>query len=125
MLEPMSTTATSLDEIVRLLRQALEWYKGTGPDSMQSLTGSFLTPRSTAGSAGPPAGVIAEAFRTFDGATDALLTGFAARHGFDLADLMGYFVDTLDDRLDAFFLPEVERTGKTNRRKGRTRHASA
>jgi hypothetical protein len=81
----------SLDEVVQLLRQILQFYKEMGPQSMQGLTNSYLAPAPTAETAADAAeGMMAQAFNIFDDAVDATLQAFAARQGYDLSESRNY-----------------------------------
>ncbi|HLO18561.1 MAG TPA: hypothetical protein VK206_27265 [Anaerolineales bacterium] len=82
---------SSLDEAVQLLRQILQLYKEMGPQSMKSLTKSYLSSAPTAETAKDAAeGMMAQAFKIFDIAVDSVLRSFAARQGFDLSESKNY-----------------------------------
>jgi hypothetical protein len=82
---------SSLDDAVMLLQQILQLYKAMGPQSMESLTKSYLAPAPNAETAGDAAeGMMAQAFQVFDGAADSVLQTFARRQGFDLSQSRNY-----------------------------------
>ncbi len=81
------TDETSIDGVVQILRQILQLYKEMGPQSMESLTKSYLAPAPTSETAGDAAeGMMAQAFIKFDKAVDLVLHSFAARQGYDLSE---------------------------------------
>ncbi len=83
--------AVSVDEVVQFLKQILRLYKELGPQSMESLTASYLTSAPTAESAKNVAEeAMAQAFKVFDEATNSVLKTFAARKGFDLSKSKNY-----------------------------------
>ncbi len=85
------TAESSVDGAVQLLRQILQLYKAMGPQSMASLTKSYLSAAPTVETAKDAAeGMMAQAFRVFDGAVDSVLQAFAARQGFDLSESKSY-----------------------------------
>ena len=85
------TVESSVDGAVQLLRQILQLYKVLGPQSLASLTKSYLAAAPTAETAADAAeGMMARAFRVFDGAADAVLRACAARQGFDLSGSKSY-----------------------------------
>ncbi len=85
------TDETSIDGVMQILRQILQLYKEMGPQSMESLTKSYLAPAPTAETANDAAeGMMAQAFIKFDEAVDAVLQGFAARQGYDLSESKNY-----------------------------------
>lgn len=78
-------------EAVVLLNQILQFYKQMGPQSMESLTKSYLSSAPTAETAKDAAeGMMAQAFKVFDAAVDSALTKFAAQQGFDLSKSKNY-----------------------------------
>ncbi len=82
---------TSIDGVVLLLRQILQLYKELGPQSMESLTKSYLAPAPTTETATDAAeGMMVQAFQIFDNAVDAVLQAFAARQGYDLTESINY-----------------------------------
>src|SRR5512146_2580059 len=82
---------SSIDGAVRVLRQILQLYKELGPQSMESLTKSYLAPAPTAETAQDAAeGMMAQAFQIFDAAVDSVLRQFAARQGYDLTESRNY-----------------------------------
>jgi len=82
---------SSIDGVVQFLRQILQLYKEMGPQSMESLTKSYLSSAPTAASAEDAAeGMMAQAFKIFDDAVGSVLQSFAARQGFDLSDSRTY-----------------------------------
>src|SRR5512143_2296566 len=91
-MEPVKViNESSLDGVVQLLRQILQLYKAMGPQSMESLTKSYLSAAPTAETASDAAeGMMAQAFQTFDAAVDTVLQAFAARQGYDLSDSSNY-----------------------------------
>ncbi len=85
------TTETALEGVVELLWQILQLYKEMGPQSMASLTKSYLAAAPTAETAEDAAeGMMAQAFTIFDEAVDSVLRGFAARQGYDLSQSRNY-----------------------------------
>ena len=85
------TDESSVDNAVQLLRQILQLYKEMGPQSMESLTKSYLSTAPTAETAEDAAeGMMAQAFEIFDTAVDSVLRSFAARQGFDLSESRNY-----------------------------------
>jgi hypothetical protein len=85
------TGESSIDGVVQLLRQILQLYQETGPQSMESLTKSYLSSAPTADSAKNAAeGIMAQAFKIFDVAVVSVLQTFAARQGFDLLESKNY-----------------------------------
>ncbi len=85
------TAESSLDRAVQVLRQILQLYKEMGPQSMGSLTKSYLAAAPTSETATDAAeGMMAHAFQIFDEAVDSLLRAFAARQGFDLSESWNY-----------------------------------
>ena len=75
-----------LVEVSQLLSQILQLYKQIGPQSMESLTKSYLSSAPTDETAKDAAeGIMAQAFKIFDGAVDSVLTQFAAKQGFNLS----------------------------------------
>ena len=85
------TTDEALLGAQNLLLQILQLYKELGPESMESLTSSYLAAAPTKDSAKDPAeGMMAEAFGVFDAAADTILREFAVRQGFDLANSKNY-----------------------------------
>lgn len=88
---PKPAESTSTEGAVLLLRQILQLYKELGPESMESLTKSYLAPAPTVESATNAAeGMMAKAFKIFDEATDSVLKEFAAQQGFDLSKSKNY-----------------------------------
>ena len=86
-----NTDESSVDGAVQLLRQILQLYKEMGPQSMASLTKSYLAPAPTAEAAKDAAeGMMAQAFQIFDEAVDSVLQSFAARQGYDLSESRNY-----------------------------------
>ena len=82
---------SSIDGVVQFLRQILQLYKEMGPQSMESLTKSYLSSAPTAETAKDAAeGMMAQAFKIFDDAVGPVLQSFAARQGFDLSDSRTY-----------------------------------
>src|SRR5512135_1067380 len=80
------TQEASLDGVVALLRQILQLYREMGPQSMASLTKSYLAAAPTTETAADAAeGMMAQAFKIFDDAVDSVLHAFADRQGFDLS----------------------------------------
>jgi hypothetical protein len=80
-----------LVEVTQLLSQILQLYKQIGPQSMESLTKSYLSSAPTDETAKDAAeGIMAQAFKIFDGAVDLVLTQFAAKQGFDLSKSKNY-----------------------------------
>lgn len=85
------TVSTSMDKVNHLLGQILHLYKALGPESMESLTKSYLAAAPTQGTAKDAAEVMmAEAFEIFDDAADSALTEFARRVGYDLSESRTY-----------------------------------
>ncbi len=85
------TDESHLVEATQLLSQILEFYKQIGPQSMESLTKSYLSSAPTAETAKDAAeGMMAQAFKIFDSAVDSVLTQFAAQQGFDLSKSSNY-----------------------------------
>jgi hypothetical protein len=81
------TDESSIDGVVQLLQQILQLYKEMGPQSMESLTKSYLASAPTAETAQDAAeGMMAQAFEIFDDAVDSVLQTFAAQQGFDLSE---------------------------------------
>ena len=82
---------SSIDGVVQLLRQILQLYKEMGPQSMESLTKSYLSSAPTAETAKDAAeGMMAQAFKIFDDAVGSVLQAFAAQQGFDLSESRTY-----------------------------------
>ena len=82
---------SSIDTAVQLLRQILQLYKEMGPQSMESLTRSYLSSAPTAETAKDAAEeMMAQAFEIFDTAVDSVLQSVAARQGFDLLESRNY-----------------------------------
>ena len=82
---------SSIDSAVQLLRQILQLYKEMGPQSMASLTKSYLSSAPTTETANDAAeGMMAQAFKIFDTAVDSVLQSFATRQGFDLSESTNY-----------------------------------
>lgn len=82
---------SSLDRVVQTLRHILQLYKEMGPQSLESLTKSYLAPAPLAETAKDAAeGMMAQAFKIFDEAVDSLLQAFAARQGYDLSESINY-----------------------------------
>ena len=68
------TDNTSIDGVVQLLRKILQLYKEMGPQSMESLTKSYLAQAPTAERATDAAeGMMAQDFQIFDEAVDSVL----------------------------------------------------
>jgi hypothetical protein len=85
------TNESAIDGVVQLLRQVLQLYKEMGPQSMESLTKSYLAQAPTVETASDVAeGIMAQAFLLFDEAVDSVLRSFAARQGFDLSESKNY-----------------------------------
>lgn len=85
------TDNTSIDGVVQLLRKILQLYKEMGPQSMESLTKSYLAQAPTAERATDAAeGMMAQDFQIFDEAVDSVLRAFAARQGYDLSESTNY-----------------------------------
>lgn len=85
------TDESSIDGVVQLLRQILQLYKEMGPQSMASLTKSYLASAPTAETATDAAeGMMAQAFKVFDGGVESVLREFAARQGFDISESRNY-----------------------------------
>ena len=75
-----------IDQAVRVLEQILLLYKQMGPQSMASLTKSYLAPAPTAETATDAAeGMMAHAFDIFDAAVYSTLQAVADRQGYDLS----------------------------------------
>src|SRR5512143_2080213 len=91
-MEPVKViNESSLDGVVQLLRQILQLYKEMGPQSMESLTKSYLSSAPTAETAKDAAEeMMAQAFKIFDAAVDSVLRSFARRQGFDLSESRNY-----------------------------------
>jgi hypothetical protein len=86
-----TTPLSPLDSAVQLLHQILHLYKEMGPQSMESLTKSYLAPAPEAETAADAAeGMMAQAFRIFDEAADTTLRTFASRQGYDLSQSLNY-----------------------------------
>ncbi len=86
-----STVESSMNNVVQLLQHILQLYKEMGPQSMESLTKSYLAPAPTAETAVDAAeGMMAQAFHTFDEAVDSVLQAFAAQQGYDLSESRNY-----------------------------------
>ncbi len=82
---------SAIDEAVRVLRGILQLYKEMGPQSMASLTKSYLASAPTAETATDAAeGMMAQAFKIFDDAVCSVLQAFADRQGFDLSESSNY-----------------------------------
>jgi hypothetical protein len=80
-----------LVEVTQLLSQILQLYKQIGPQSMESLTKSYLSSAPTDETAKDAAeGIMAQAFKIFDDAVELVLTQFAAKQGFDLSKSKNY-----------------------------------
>ena len=78
---------SSIDQAVQVLDQILRLYKEMGPQSMASLTKSYLAPAPTAGTATDAAeGMMAHAFDIFDAAVYSTLQAVAERQGYDLSE---------------------------------------
>ncbi len=87
----ISKTNDHLDNAVQLLKQILLLYKQMGPQSMESLTKSYLSSAPTVDNAKDIAeGMMAQAFKIFDAAVDFILVKFAAEQGFDLSKSKNY-----------------------------------
>jgi hypothetical protein len=85
------TDGSSIDGAVQLLRQILQLYKEMGPQSMESLTNSYLSAAPTTETAKDAAeGMMAKAFKVFDTAVDSVLQSFAARQGYNLSESRNY-----------------------------------
>ena len=85
------TDESSIEEAVQLLRQILQLHKEMGPQSMESLTKSYLSSAPTAETAKDAAeGLMAQAFKIFDSAVDSVLQTFAAQQGYDLSESRNY-----------------------------------
>ncbi len=81
-----SSINPSMDKVIQSLQLILHGYKELGPQSMESLTKSYLAAPPTQDTAKDAAEMMmAEAFEIFDEATESILTKFAARVGFDLS----------------------------------------
>lgn len=77
---------SSIDRAVQVLEQVPRLYKEMGPQSMASLTKSYLAPAPTAETATDAAeGMMAHAFDIFDAAVWSTLEAVADRQGFDLS----------------------------------------
>ncbi len=82
---------SSTNSVEKLLHQILQLYKEMGPQSMESLTKSYLAPAPTTERAQDAAeGIMAQAFITFDSSVDCFLRAFAAQQGFDLSTSKNY-----------------------------------
>ena len=87
----IKTDESPIDGVVQLLQQILQLYKEMGPQSMESLTKSYLASAPTADTAKDAAeGMMAQAFHIFDEAVDSILQSFAARQGYDLSESRNY-----------------------------------
>ena len=87
----IKTDESPIDGVVQLLQQILQLYKEMGPQSMASLTKSYLASAPTAETAKDAAeGMMAQAFQIFDEAVDSVLQSFAARQGYDLSESRNY-----------------------------------
>jgi hypothetical protein len=85
------TEESSIDGAVQLLRQILQLYKEMGPQSMESLTGSYLSSAPTDETAKDAAeGMMAQAFKVFDDGVNSVLQEFSARQGYDLSESRNY-----------------------------------
>jgi hypothetical protein len=85
------TEESSIDGVVQLLRQILQLYKEMGPQSMESLTGSYLSSAPTDETAKDAAeGMMAQAFKVFDDGVNSVLQEFSARQGYDLSESRNY-----------------------------------
>lgn len=81
----------TIEAVVQLLHQILRLYKAMGPQSMESLTKSYLADAPSAETAQDAAeGMMAQAFQVFDDGADWTLRSFAAQRGFDLAQSATY-----------------------------------
>ncbi len=81
----------SVVEAVHMLRQILSLYKMMGPQSMESLTKSYLAAAPSIENAEDEVEkMMAQAFKIFDKAADSLLRRFAERQGFDLSTSKNY-----------------------------------
>lgn len=82
---------STIEDACQLLRLILQLYRETGPESIESLTRSYLSSPPTSDSAKDVVeGTMADAFNVFDDATDSVLSAFAAGLGFDLLDSATY-----------------------------------
>ena len=82
---------STIEDACQLLRLILQLYKEAEPESIESLTKSYLASPPTSDSAKDVAeGVMADAFKLFDNATDSALRAFAAGLGLDLSDSETY-----------------------------------
>lgn len=80
-----------IDQVVQMLQQILQLYKAMGPQSMESLTKSYLAAAPSAEDSKDAAeDMMVQAFRVFDSATDSILRASAARQGFDLSRSANY-----------------------------------
>ena len=81
----------STEVAVQLLQQILQLYKETGPQSMESLTKSYLSSAPAAETAQDAAeGMMAQAFKIFDDAVESVLHAYAVRQGYDLSESRNY-----------------------------------
>jgi hypothetical protein len=86
-----SINNSSLDGVESLLQQILQLYKQMGPQSIESLTKSYLASGPTSESAKDETKVMmAQAFKIFDAEADALLRVFTVGQGFDLSESKNY-----------------------------------
>lgn len=86
-----ATDNLAMDGVVQLLGQILQLYKNIGPQSMESLTKSYLSSAPTTETAnGVAEAAMAQAFQIFDVAADQALNAFARRQGFDLSESENY-----------------------------------
>jgi len=82
---------STIEDACQLLRLILQLYKETGPESIESLTRSYLSSPPTSDSVKNVAdGLMADASKVFDDATDSVLRAFAAGLGFDLSGSATY-----------------------------------
>lgn len=82
---------SNLSEAILFLNQILQFYKQVGPQSMESLTKSYLSSAPTIETAKDSAEeIMAQAFKIFDAAVDSVLTKFAAQQSFDLSKSKNY-----------------------------------
>jgi hypothetical protein len=85
------TDEPHLVEATKLLSRILQLYKQIGPQSMESLTKSYLSSAPTVETAKDAVErMMAQAFKIFDAAVDSVLTKFAAQQGFDLSKSKNY-----------------------------------
>jgi len=85
------TDESAIDRVVQLLQQILQLYKEMGPQSMESLTKSYLTSAPTTETAEDAAeGMMAEAFSVFDDGVESVLQEFASQQGYDLSETGNY-----------------------------------